>query len=84
MYHTTRYQELKLQASKNLPCPRCGKKVRRQTTFMQTLNPFNKNTDGQPKTSREIYGELSEQAAKWKAKPVMCTPCGAQNGGDRG
>jgi hypothetical protein len=56
---TYRFREIKHQASKNLPCPGCGKKVRRQRTFGQTLNPFNKNADGKVKTELEIVRELN-------------------------
>lgn len=71
---TIRFRELSWPGRKNLPCPTCGKKVRRQRTFTQTLNPFNK-IDGRPKTAPEIYAELKAEAAAWEAVPVECTPC---------
>lgn len=80
MLRTVHFRELSWQGRKNLPCPSCGKKVRRQRTFTQTLNPFNK-IGGRPKTSREIYAELREQAEAWEAVPVECTPC--KDGGDQ-
>lgn len=72
---TYRFREIKHQASKNLPCPACGKKLRRQRTFMQTLNPFNKNADGQPKTELEILRELNDQAKTWEAQPETHDAC---------
>ena len=72
---TYRFREIKHQASKNLPCPGCGKKLRRQRTFMQTLNPFNKNADGQVKTELEIVRELNATAAEWEAKPETHDAC---------
>jgi hypothetical protein len=72
---TYRFREIKHQASKNLPCPGCGKKLRRQRTFMQTLNPFNKNADGQVKTELEIVRELNATAAKWETEPEAHDAC---------
>lgn len=72
---TYRFREIKHQASKNLPCPGCGKKVRRQRTFSQTLNPFNKNADGQIKTELEIVRELVAKAAEWETKPETHDAC---------
>jgi hypothetical protein len=66
---TYRFREIKHQASKNLPCPGCGKKLRRQRTFGQTLNPFNKNADGRVKTELEIVRELNATAAQWETEP---------------
>lgn len=40
-----------------------GKK--RQKTFSQTLNPFNKNSNGEPKSEIEIRRELIDLAGKW-------------------
>lgn len=72
---TYRFREIKHQASKNLPCPACGKKLRRQRTFSQTLNPFNKNADGQVKTELEIVRELNATAAEWEAEPETHPAC---------
>lgn len=72
---TYRFRKVTHQVSKNLPCPACDKKLRRQKTFMQTLNPFNKNADGQVKTELEILRELSAKAAVWQAKPETHPAC---------
>lgn len=73
--HTVRFQEVEHRAQKNLPCPDCGKKVRRSTTFEQTINPWNKNAAGDPKTVTEIREELAADAAAWREKPVQCKAC---------
>mgnify|MGYP000017638098 CR=1 FL=1 len=39
---------------------------RRQKKFWQTLNPFNKNESGSPKTREEILVELQVDANNWK------------------
>lgn len=80
-YETVRYEAVKRQASKSLPCPGCGKKVRRSRTFEMTISPFNKNADGQPRTRTEIWEALGEKAAEWQQKAEQCTPC--REGGAR-
>ena len=73
---TYRFQPVTHQETKSVPCAGgCGKKVRRQRTFSQTLNPFNKNAAGQPKTVPEIVRELTEKAKEWQAQPETCRPC---------
>lgn len=75
MTRTIRFQEFSQLATKNLPCPSCSKKVRRQTTLTMTLSPYNKNPDGTVRSARQIREALLEQAQQWSAEPVMCTPC---------
>lgn len=72
---TIRYPEFKQPATKNLPCPMCGKKVRRSTTLTMTESPFNKNPDGTIRSAQQIREALLEQARQWSAEPVTCTPC---------
>lgn len=71
----TRFQEIKHWAWKRLPCKTCAKKLTRQTTFWQTLNPWNKNSDGNPKTVEEIREELSAEADAWLVEPITCRAC---------
>lgn len=73
MIHT--YEQLQTTALKSLPCPGCGRKVRRQRTFTETLNPFNRNAAGQPRTHHEVYESLRIQVAAWRAEPVICSRC---------
>lgn len=40
-----------------------GKK--KQKTFSQTINPWNKKKDGTPKTRSEIFQELVKEAEVW-------------------
>ncbi|MFE0353647.1 hypothetical protein ACFW2I_09145 [Streptomyces nigra] len=75
---TYRFHEVRHQASKNLPCLACGNKLRRQRTFSQTLNPFNKNADGQVKTELEIVRELVVEAADWEKEPELHPRCRAE------
>lgn len=72
---TYRFTNHPLTATKAVACTVCGEKVRRQRTFSQTLNPFNKNTDGSVKTVPDIYRELSAKAEAWKAEPETHPKC---------
>jgi hypothetical protein len=51
----TVYEKVELRFYKNGKCSICSKPMKRQTTFYQTLNPFNKNKNGSIKTRQEIY-----------------------------
>jgi hypothetical protein len=42
-----------------------GKKRQETRTFMQTVNPFNKNPDGSVKTRVEILKELHAERLAW-------------------
>lgn len=47
-----------------------GKKRQKTKKFQQTLNPFNKNADGIPKTRQEILVELNAERDKWMKKSI--------------
>lgn len=82
---TYRFEEIKWPASKRVPCAGgCGKKLTRSTTFSQTLNPFNKNSEGAIKTRREIWSELKREADEWVAAPMgaTCKKCEPPTEGD--
>lgn len=72
---TYRFEEVKGYYDKKVPCTVCGRQVRRQRTFSQTLNPFNKNAQGELKTRKEIYAELHEKGTAWKAEPETHPKC---------
>lgn len=67
---TTTFDRIKLKAKKIGKCP-CGKRLTRQKTFSQTLNPYNKK-GGRLKTRDEIYRELEVEANEWTAELVHC------------
>jgi predicted RNA-binding Zn-ribbon protein involved in translation (DUF1610 family) len=72
---TTRFEVVRHKAVKSLPCPVCGKRLRRQRTFEQTINPYNRNEDGTVKTRNEIRAELAAQAAEWARQPETHPAC---------
>lgn len=42
-----------------------GKRRQKTKTFSQTLNPFNKNAEGNIKTREEILVEINAEADAW-------------------
>lgn len=74
-----RFQEVSLRSQKSLRCDGCGKRVTRTRTESQTLNPFNRRGDGEPKTEQDIRGELEVLLDRWALIPVVCKTC-ADNG----
>jgi len=63
-----RFQEIKLTAKRTWK--EGGKRRQMSKTFMQTLNPFNKNEDGTIKTAEEILAELHAERRAWLARPL--------------
>jgi hypothetical protein len=80
---TIRFQALTRQATRTGKCTVCGKAATRSTTFQQTLNPFNKNTDGTIKSARAIYRELEAEATAWSAEPPTHVKCQSTKDGAR-
>jgi hypothetical protein len=72
---TIRFDEVSRTGVKAVPCESCGKKLRRQTTFTNTISPFNVNADGRPRTRSEIWDHLGEMVADWKRLPAWHEAC---------
>jgi hypothetical protein len=53
----------------------CGKQAVIKRKFFQTINPYNKNKDGLPKTEDEINNELYEEREKWFKEPIKHRKC---------
>ena len=60
------YEPVRTHRTRTGRCPVCGKTVRRQRTFQQTINPFNRNPDGTVKTYDEVLAAAHAQADKWE------------------
>ena len=45
-----------------------GKRKVETKTFTQTLNPFNRNSDGSIKSGKDIARELNNVAAIWESE----------------
>lgn len=63
-----KFQEVSLRATKSGKC-RCGKYLRRSKTFTNTINPFNKNNDGLPKSYNEVYADVERLVEDWQSRP---------------
>lgn len=63
------FERVEYRASKSGKCAACGKRLRRSETFAQTINPFNKNKFGIPKSHAEIWGEIKAEAKAWMEEP---------------
>ena len=72
---TYTYEQIPCQATRTGTCPACGKPVKRQRTFTQTINPWNKITlpDGttRPKTPREVSESVRAEADAWAPDPEV-------------
>lgn len=62
---TYRFQQVKTKATRRGKCPSCGKSVARTRVFMNTVNPFNRNADGVPKSYGEVFADVRDEAAAW-------------------
>ena len=71
---TIRFQPVGFTTHKTVKCTGCGKRLKRQRRFEQTLNPYNR-IDGIPKTAEQIFEEERAKAAEWKQKPETCWQC---------
>lgn len=75
--YTEKYETVKLTGYKAVPCLGCGKMMKRQRTFSQTLNPWNKSkvNQGHLKRRDEIIDELKVKIEEWKKTPAMHEAC---------
>ena len=76
--HTT-FQVVKARIELKLKCKECGKAIKRVVRVEHTINPFNKNSAGVPKSYSEVFAdadrEATKQADKMKRTGVMCGSC---------
>ena len=55
----------------------CGKRCQKKKKFYQTLNPFNKNSDGNVKSRDEILLEVKLDGDKWFESSLRHEKCKA-------
>jgi len=72
--HTT-FDEVSLTGYKTVRCTGCGRRLKRQRKFWQTRNPYNKNSEGYPKSAYEIREELSQDIRVWEKESETCSKC---------
>lgn len=64
-----RFQVVSRSKVVRFKCP-CGKRFQRSVHVEQTINPWNVNADGQPKTRAEIWAELAVELAAKEPDPT--------------
>jgi len=62
---TVTFEKVRQGISKHGACPVCGGRVTRSRTFTETVNPYNRGPDGQPKTKGQIMLDLVKRAEAW-------------------
>lgn len=84
MSTTVTFREVTIHGSKSVKCAGgCGRTLKRQRKFWQTLNPFNKNRAGEQKFATEIQSELITERNKWLTEPETCSHCKANEQEER-
>jgi hypothetical protein len=73
----TKFAEIGMTYESNFVCNSCGKRRSRSKKFYQTLNPFNRDKDGNPKTPEQIRCEVNMEADDWLKKTKTCRTCEA-------
>ena len=69
------FNVVQIMTEKSGNCPVCGKRAVRKKTFWQSVNPWNQNGNGFPKTKDEIYDEIKKEALEWRKEPVCHAKC---------
>jgi len=69
------FEVCEYNVEKSGKCIICNKQIKIKEKFYQTLNPFNKNKNGETKSREEIYNELKEQVKEWRLKPIIHRKC---------
>jgi hypothetical protein len=59
------FQAVKRFATKEGFCPVCNKRSRKTRTFENTVNPFNRNEIGAPKSYQEVEADVTSLAVNW-------------------
>ena len=74
---TYRFEKVTWPGRQYGSCRECGKKaVVRKKTFVQTVNPFNKDPEtGRMKTRTQVEKSVREKARAWSALQPVCTGC---------
>jgi hypothetical protein len=65
------FDEVSVKGVKRWKDPVTGKSRQETRKFLQTVNPFNKNAKGVPKSRDEIMAEIKKERDEWLAAPPM-------------
>lgn len=67
-----RFEQVSVRGEKSFRCT-CGRRRRLRKTFWQTLNPYNWNDYGRPRTREEIQEDLINERRAWLARAEPCS-----------
>lgn len=62
------FDEIAIRETVTWKDPGTGRKRQMTRKFFQTVNPFNRGSDGEPKARAQIRDELRREANLWKLK----------------
>jgi ribosomal protein L44E len=74
------FEPVKLRMSVGYKCTSCGKHRVKSVRVEHTVNPFNRNTDGLPKTRQEVYEDVKREFNDRVEKVmvgIICSKCEA-------
>ena len=75
----TTFEEVSLVEEVIIICDKCGRKKKTKIKVCQTINPFNKNADGEVKQYNEIMEELKielpKRCVEAEKDGYICEPC---------
>ncbi|HIA5714228.1 TPA: hypothetical protein ACWQQG_000990 [Yersinia enterocolitica] len=71
------FQEVSITRVRVGKCDARGKRFMEKKKFYQTLNPFNKNSDGTVKSRDEILLEVKLESDKWLESSLRHEKCKA-------
>jgi hypothetical protein len=63
---TETYDRVRATARRRVVCDVCGQKRYIQRTFTATVNPFNRNVDGTPRSAGQVQSVVNAQARDWE------------------
>lgn len=75
---TYTFDEVKARKPVKIACIGCGKILKRVIDACQTINPYNLNSKGTPKSASEIRAELPgmlDNNEKFQRKTAKCKAC---------
>lgn len=75
MYRTVVFDEVKRRQTVNYICIRCNKKRSKVVITEYTVNPFNKNADGLPKSRQEVDEDVRVEQARRVAEVQAGEKC---------
>jgi len=76
---TTRFEEAKLRAERSGKCISCGKRRKRAFTYSNTVNPWNKDENGEVRSYGQVRqvvsDKLNEFMNRFDKRGFKCSSC---------